>query len=304
MTDYGVTELGYMRWGVSSIREWKEFATAICGMEYFEEDGEAFLRTDLQHHRIRLIEDGTDDCLAFGLRVRSRAALRIMESKLTEAGVKWTRLGADEAHARRVREVIALEDPAGNPIEIYHSPRISYHKPLHTGRPMFGKFVTGNAGLGHIIANTKDLEASENFYELLGLEACFYSEPVGPMPSVAFMQSTDPERRDHVIAVGLALTKRFNHLMIQVEHLDDVFQAWELVKKSKYKIALDIGRHANDGQISFYFTSPSGFLIEIGHGGKSPETLSRMTTGDPWGHDMTPGTGPELFLVDMGGGAA
>ncbi len=70
-TASGVTELGYVRFGVSKLAEWRDFATCLLGLEAGDdtEDGRLYLRTDLWHHRIVLEEDDSDDLLGAGLRV-------------------------------------------------------------------------------------------------------------------------------------------------------------------------------------------------------------------------------------------
>jgi 2,3-dihydroxyethylbenzene 1,2-dioxygenase len=75
--------------------------------------------------------------------------------------------------------------------------------------------------------------------------------------------------------------------MLEVEKLDDVFLAHELVQASAYPVAIGLGKHANDHMFSFYFTSPSGFLIEIGYGGRAATHQSEYYTRDIYGHEFT-----------------
>ena len=67
----GVTELGYVRFGVSDLSEWKDFATSLLGLQTVEdgEPGTVFLRTDYWHHRIILEQDPCDDLTTAGFRV-------------------------------------------------------------------------------------------------------------------------------------------------------------------------------------------------------------------------------------------
>ena len=73
-----ITELGYARFGVSSLEEWRACATDLVGLEIGDdsEPGRVYLRNDLWHHRIVLEEDGTDDLLGVGLRVPDRRSSR------------------------------------------------------------------------------------------------------------------------------------------------------------------------------------------------------------------------------------
>ena len=62
----GVTELGYVRFGVADLAEWREFASDILGLEVVDDGPQntLFLRSDLWHHRIILEQDGADDLTA------------------------------------------------------------------------------------------------------------------------------------------------------------------------------------------------------------------------------------------------
>ena len=69
-----VTELGYLTLGVSDLEAWKSFAANVLGLEVI--DGGAsdtcYLRMDYWHHRVTLVQDGSDDLKVTGLRVAGR----------------------------------------------------------------------------------------------------------------------------------------------------------------------------------------------------------------------------------------
>ena len=121
----------------------------------FEEPGEPdrlYLRTDYWHHRIILEKNAADDLTAAGLRVAGVEEFAAMQKTLKDAGVKFEVGGKDLAASRRVLEIMRLSDPAGNPIEIFHGPRIDTYKPFLPGRRMHGRFLTGDhGGVGHMI---------------------------------------------------------------------------------------------------------------------------------------------------------
>ena len=152
----GVTELGYLGLSVSNLAAWKDYAAGLIGLEAFTEDGDArrlFLRMDRWHHRIVLVEDGGDDLLYLGWRVAGPVELDQMEDKLRQAGLAVERGSSTEAASRHVLALIRLRSPGGVPIEIFYGPQVDKHKPFHPGRPMFGRFVTGEQGLGHVVVN-------------------------------------------------------------------------------------------------------------------------------------------------------
>lgn len=285
----GVTELGYVRFGVKDLVAWRDFATRLLGLEVNGDgDGPLYLRTDAWHHRVALEEDDRDDLIGAGLRVAGAEEFRALQDVFRDHNVAFEVADEERARSRRVLELMTLEDPAGNPLEIFQGPLVETHRPFHPGRAMYGRFVTGTGGVGHMMLKPADLDATCEFYKLLGMRGGI--EYRIPIPGdrtldILFMHCND---RDHTFAFGLPSEKRVRHLMLEVDNLDDVFLTYELVKKSEYPIAVDLGRHANDQMFSFYCVSPSGFQIEIGWGGRPATHQSEYYTRDTYGHRLLP----------------
>lgn len=285
----GITELGYVRFGVSNLAEWRGFATDLIGLEAGEaEAGKLFLRADMWHHRIILEEDGTDDLTGIGLRVAGPEEFAAMQAVLTGNNVEFDVADGQLAADRRVLALLTLQDPAGNPIEIFHGPQVDTHRPFHPGRGMYGRFVTGEGGVGHMMLAHQGLDAMYDFYRMLGMRGSIeyrIPTPDGKKIDILFLHCN---RRDHTFAFGLPSRTRINHLMLEVDNLDDVFLTYERVKE-KYPIAITPGKHANDQMFSFYCVSPSGFQIEIGWGGRPATHQSEYYTGDTYGHHFERG---------------
>ncbi len=289
----GVTELGYVRFGVADLARWREFATEMLGLEVADdsERGRLYLRADLWHHRIVLEEDGTDDLLAAGLRVAGPEEFRALQAVLRDHGVSFDVADAQTARSRRVLELMTLSDPSGIPLEIFHGPQVDTHRPFHPGRGMYGRFVTGDGGVGHMMLGYQDLDATYEFYKLLGMRGSIeYRVPLpdGQTLDILFVHCNS---RDHTFAFGFPSEKRVNHLMLEVDTFDDVFLTYERVKAAGYPIAISPGKHANDQMFSFYCVSPSGFQIEIGWGGRPASHQSEYYTGDTYGHQFNMGGG-------------
>jgi 2,3-dihydroxybiphenyl 1,2-dioxygenase len=288
-----VTELGYVGLGVKSLAEWKAFAADIVGLEVADaaEAGRCYLRMDYWHHRIILEEDGTDDLTVLGFRVAGQDEFREMARQLTDAGVT-VRIGAPhEADERHVLEVMKLEDASGFPIEIFHGPHVQADKPFHPGRRMHGRFKTGEGGLGHLIQReTVGFEKTYEFYKLLGMRGGVeYKIPIPGLPKPAELMFLHCNARDHTLAFGPPGTKRINHLMLEVENFDDVGLAYETVQRAGIPVAIAPGRHANDHMYSFYFTSPSGWMVEIGWGARAATHQSEYYQRDTYGHEPVRG---------------
>jgi len=191
-----------------------------------------------------------------------------------------------------VLEVMFVTDPNGYAVEIFHGPLVQFDKPFHPGRRRHGPFKTGAGGLGHVMQSTRaSLEENYAFYRLLGLRGGIqYKLDVpgapGPVP-LMFMACND---RQHTLAFAGPGEKRVNHIMMEVERMEDVGLTHDLVRHSGLPIIIEPGSHANDQMFSFYFKNPSAFLSEIGWGGRSAVHQSEYYRKDAFGHAPVPGT--------------
>lgn len=284
-----ITEMGYATIGVSDLKAWAEFATTVLGLEVMPGDNESsrILRMDYWHHRITLVEEGSDDILSIGYRVAGVEEFRGMFDKLKSAGIEVRGGTADEARARRVLDVMFLTDPNGFAIEVFHGPLVCYDTPFHPGRRMHGSFLTGENGFGHCLQNrVAGFDEIHAFYTLLGMRgATGYKMPIPGMPEPVELYFFDcHNQRQHTLAFGPPSKKRANHIMLEVEKMEDVGLAYDLVKQNGIPVIIEPGCHANDQMFSFYFKNPSGFMTEIGYGGRSPTGKSEYHERDSFGH--------------------
>jgi 2,3-dihydroxybiphenyl 1,2-dioxygenase len=282
-----VTELGYIRLGVGSLTRWKEYACEILGLELVDE-GEprrCYLRMDSWHHRFILEEDSTDDLNALGLRVAGPEEFSEMHRRLEAAGVRHEIGSRAVAQDRHVLEVMTLEDPNGNPIEIFHGPHLQYGKPFHPGRRMYGGFATGTAGMGHCLIRNFSLDATYKFYRLLGMRGGVEyrsPRPDGSINDFMFFHCND---RQHTLGFGIGANKRINHVMIEAKSFDDLAYTYNLVKQKGVPIGIDLGKHSNDHLYSFYCANPSGWMIEYAWGSRPALPQSEYYDADVYGHD-------------------
>ena len=108
----GITELGYVRFGVSDLPAWRELTTDILALEIADEsDAHINLRTDTWHHRITLEASGEDDLIGAGLRVAGVEEFAEIQERLTTAGVAFEQGSTELAAQRRVLDVMTLKDP-------------------------------------------------------------------------------------------------------------------------------------------------------------------------------------------------
>nr|ART40798.1 L289 [uncultured bacterium] len=286
----GVTELGYIGIGVKDMNAWRKYAAEVMGLEVCDE-GEKdrfYLRMDYQHHRIVVHDSGTDDLDYAGWRVAGPEEFDQMKRQFDAAGVEFHQADAAQCEERMVLDLFKFVDPGGNPAEIYHGPRVDYHKPFHPGRRMHGRFVTGDQGLGHMILRQADVPKAYRFYvDVLGMRGSIeYHLPVpeiGITAKPVFLHCND---RDHSVAFrGGPSEKRINHLMLSVDNLDDTGYTHDIVRKHKIPVTLQLGKHSNDQMMTFYSVNPSGWIIEYGSLGRKASHQSEYYISDIWGHD-------------------
>ena len=283
----GVTELGYLGLSVSDGEAWKKYAAELVGMELVDkgEKNRFHLRMDEWSRRITVDVDGKDDLNYIGWRVSDPAALNDMADKLTAAKIDFTWGTEAEAEERDVLGLLKLLSPGGIPTEIFHTPQMDVGKPFHPGRPMYGRFLTGDQGIGHCILNEPDVEAALAFYQLIGLRGGVEYKlelPNGMVAQPIFMSCND---RQHSVAFGLGpMEKRINHLMFEYTELDDMGLAHDEIRKQGIDVALQLGKHSNDKALTFYAGTPSGWLWEMGWGARKSMPQTEYYRGDIFGH--------------------
>lgn len=284
----GVTELGYLRLGVSDLDAWREYAMHL-GLEIADDSTEnrLYLRMDLWHHRIVIVRDSADDMLAAGLRVAGPEEFAAMQQTLRDHGVAFDVVSQEEAADRHVLECLTLTDPSGVPVEIFHGPRVDTHRPFHPARRRYGRFVTGPGGLGHLMLKSDDFAQSGAFATMLGMRGGVEYRIPGPDGGFMDLWFYHCNERDHTFSYGFPTPRFAQHVMLEVDSLDDVYHTYEQVK-DRYPIAIKPGKHANDGVFSFYCVSPSGVQVEIGYGGDDAKHQSEYYVGDTYGHEFVP----------------
>ncbi|MBK6603850.1 MAG: VOC family protein [Betaproteobacteria bacterium] len=282
-------QLGYLAFEVSDLGAWRRFATELMGLAVGAPklDGALPLRMDDHDFRILLSEGSTDDVAYIGWEVADRAVLDVMKDRLARAGVPFQENSVAEAAARGVREMITLTDPDGIRTEIHHGPVMGLHE--FRSNKITSGFKTGGMGMGHVLVNVRDCARTEQFYrDVLGFRLSDYidTEFMGEPLHAVFLHVN---RRHHSLAfASLGMPKRLHHVMLEANTIDDVGATFYRAQDLGVPIALTLGRHPNDGMISFYGVTPSGFLIELGVDGREVDDrnweVKTYNAVSDWGH--------------------
>ncbi|MGW0176776.1 biphenyl-2,3-diol 1,2-dioxygenase [Rhodococcus sp. NPDC003322] len=295
--------LGYVRVQTTELDVWRTFALEVLGFAEGtgpDPDG-LYLRVDERSHRIAVVP-GTDDRVTeVGWEVADPAALESVERSLAAASVPYKRLSQSEVDERRVRDAITFVDPGGTTVEIFHGAVLD-HSPVVT--PYGATFITGDQGLGHVVLPAPDTPAAFAFYtEVLG----FYPRGSFRLPgdegsAVSRFEFLGVNERHHSLALAPVVRLQdpgLIHIMVEVDTLDAVGQAYDRVKAAGYPITSTLGRHTNDKMVSFYVRAPGGWDLEFGTGGRrvdqSSYSTEEITADSYWGHHQA-GLMPKAML--------
>ena len=287
-----VAALGYVGIEARSPDDWAGYATGFLGLQLAERSSQQLVfRMDDRKQRLVVVPGAGDGARFFGWEVADQAALDAMAARLQEAGIGFCRGNRALADQRRVAALIVTQDPLGNRVEIVHGAE-STTEPFRPGRSISG-FRTGALGMGHAVLTVPRMEEVLPFYtDILGFRVSDYVTN----PFRAWFLHVNP--RHHSLALIETGQAGLHHLMVELFHLDDVGQAYDLAMLEEGRIATSLGRHTNDFVTSFYARTPGGFMLEYGWGGRAVEMESwrpvEMTSGPSlWGHERNWGT-PEM----------
>ncbi len=284
----GVSQLGYLVFEVSDLAAWRDFGTKILGLGIVGDKGEQGfgLRMDRHFQRFFIEPGPADDLAAAGWEVDSSEAFEAVIGRLKAAGHEVTQASPEDAAHRNVDALARFQDPAGNPCELYHGPKMS-EEPFVSEVVRSG-FVADEQGLGHVVVASKNAKEHEAFYaNMLGLKLSDYirCEYFGHQIDVTFMHAN---ARHHSFAFGEGHGKRIHHFMVQAGAMDEVGLCYDRFLFSGGMVHQTLGRHPNDKMFSFYGYTPSGFHFEFGYGGVEVDDETWKPVIHPkvseWGH--------------------
>src|SRR5919198_67485 len=164
----GIRSLGYLRIEATDVGKWREFGLKVLGMvEGKGANPDALhLRMDDFPARLVILPGEADRLAASGWEVANVGELGEMCGRLEAAGVPYKEGTAAECVDRRVADLIKVEDPSGNTLEIFHGAALQHRRVVS---PYGHRFVTEEQGLGHVVLSTHDDEAALHFYrDVLG----------------------------------------------------------------------------------------------------------------------------------------
>ncbi|MBS0473823.1 MAG: VOC family protein [Proteobacteria bacterium] len=289
--------LGYVLIESGKLDEWEVFARDGLGLHADRLSSDVLaLRVDDRERRIVVRRGAAEDVIALGWELDDAAGLDTMRAHLESEGVAVSTGLASEAALRGVDAFHGFFGHKGLRLEFFAGAKRT-NQPLQA---MSGPFSTGAGGLGHAVLFTRNPEAlTAELHRLLGarISDTITDRLQGVEMEFTFLHLNE---RHHSLAIGATaglrvdpIRTRIQHMMLEVETLEAVGDAYLRCKALGYPIAMSMGQHPNDHGISFYVVSPSGFEMELGVGPRriGPDWQVGHYRGiSKWGHhsEFTP----------------
>jgi 2,3-dihydroxybiphenyl 1,2-dioxygenase len=289
---FGAVHLGYIVIETIRFTDWRRFGTDAIGMHHDALDTDLMrFRLDAQQCRFLLQRGPAEDVIATGWHIDDYTTFEQIEARVRAHGVPVTHGTAEEAALRGVERLLRFPGPKGITQEIYTTP-VNSAEPL---RMRASGFITGDSGMGHIaLTSTKPAQIRGYFNTVFDARLTDYIDETisGVKLKIRFLRVN--ERHHSIAVVGTPrlpidpIRTRIQHLNIQAATLDDVARSYQRVCELGFDMALSIGQHTNDKELSYYARTPSGFEWEVGW---NPITIDE-TTWQPtthqgisiWGH--------------------
>ncbi len=295
-----IRSLGYVLIESTDIEQWRSFGTDVLGMMQapnMPDDGNLYLKVDERPFRWIVTPGETDRLALCGWEMLDAESFAAACKALDDAGVSYSAGSDEDCKARCVRELIRLQDPAGNSLELYWGGVLDYARfNSPAGVPGFVTGFNGDMGFGHAVLPAPNLAETHRFYQdVLGfadtdyMHFHFSPEPGDPGQGLHFMHVDNP--RHHSLALYQAeMPSGCVHLMLEVPSIDEVGYCLDRVLARNIPITSTLGRHTNDRMLSFYMATPAGFALEYGCEGLQMdwEDYTPTVTALPsiWGHEF------------------
>ena len=306
MTDvFGKVHLGYVVVETEKFDDWRRFGRDAIGMHLDEAlPGVMRFRLDDNECRFLLQRGPAEDTTAVGWELDDHATFETIEGRVRSHGVPVVEGGCRGGRVARRRTVRPVPRPQrvdpGDLRQPAHEPEshCSWRRP--------GGFVTGVDGMGHVAIATKKPHQMRGYYSTVfdARLSDYIDETISGLKfKIRFLRVNE---RHHSVAIAAVnrlpinpIRTRIQHCNVQVAELNDMTLAYQRVKELGFEMALSVGQHTNDKELSFYAMTPSGFEWELGW---NPIVVDE-STWEPtthqgisiWGHTPEGQTIVELF---------
>ena len=269
MNIFGNVHLGYIVIETDRFADWRRFGRDAFGM-HLDQTMRDVMRFRLDDNECRfLLQRGpAEDVTTLGWHIDDHHTFDEILRRITGHGVPVTEGTAEEAGLRGVERLVRFPGPNGLMQEIFTVARRSDTPPHMAVR---GGFVTGEAGIGHVAVTSKKPHQIHGYYDTVfdARLTDYIDETISGLKfKIRFLRVN---QRHHSVAIAAVnrlpinpIRTRVQHLNIQVADLDDMAASFQRVKDLDFHMALAVGQHTNDKELSYYAMTPSGFEWEVG----------------------------------------
>jgi 2,3-dihydroxybiphenyl 1,2-dioxygenase len=274
--------------GMPDRETFENFARDMLGFPVSRSpDGQVtYVRPDQYQHRIAARTAPEPVLRYVGFDVGGAGDLAEWETKLTSAGIDWRHGTKEECAERGVTDFIEFTDPDEHHLALSYGCEVA-KEPVRYTRDL------RVLGLGHVLLTVKDTQRSHDFYTgVLGFRLSDWVI-VDPNVRLCFLRCN---ARHHSMAFAPCLpgkSPRLQHVMLEVESLDDVMRSYHFLRIHKAPIGMGPGRHVNCQTVHVYVQTPGGFAVEFGWGHRrlddathEPVIYPPGSPIDVWGGDI------------------
>lgn len=265
---FGNVHLGYVVIETNKFADWKRFGRDAIGMHLDDVLPDTMrFRLDANECRFLVRRGPAEDVVALGWHLDDHATFDEVCRRVTDHGVPAVEGSDDDAKLRGVERFLRFPGPNGLTQEVYTTARTA---PLGLDIPGSG-FVTGAGGLGHVAIATKKPHEMRGYYnQVFNARLSDYIDETinGLKLKIRFLRVNE---RHHSVAIASVnmlpvnpIRTRVQHVNVQVATLDDMVTSYQRVKALGFDMALSVGQHTNDKELSYYALTPSGFEWEVG----------------------------------------
>jgi 2,3-dihydroxy-p-cumate/2,3-dihydroxybenzoate 3,4-dioxygenase len=274
--------------GMPDRERFENFARDMLGFPTSRSpDGKVtYVRVDPYHHRIAACTASEPVLNYVGFDVGGPREIAEWEIKLTAEGIDWRHSSPAECAERYVADFIEFKDPDGHHLALSYGFEVE-KEPVHYSRDL------SVLRLGHVLLTVHDTQRAHDFYtRVLGFRLSdwiYIDENI----RLCFLRCN---ARHHCIAFAPCMpgkSPRLQHVMLEVESLDDVMRSYHFLRTHKAPIGMGPGRHPNCQTVHVYAQTPGGFAVEFGWGHRRLDDAIHQlvvyppgTPVDVWGGDI------------------
>lgn len=245
-----------------------------------------YTRVDRYSHRLAARSAPAPVLNYIALDVGGADALTEWKTRLAAKSIDWRSGSREECGQRQVADFIEFKDPDGHPLALAHG--------FETGKdPVRYTRELNVTNLGHVLLTVNDTQRSHDFYtDVLGLRLSDWVY-IEDQIRLCFLRCN---ARHHSIALAPCMpgkSPRLQHVMFEVESLDDVMRSYHFMRTHGAPIGMGPGRHPNCRTVHVYVQTPGGFAVEFGWGHRRLDDATHQpiiypagTPVDVWGGDV------------------